>query len=248
MDFSRRNFIRLAGVVGVSGAIGLTPLAVLQAGARVSLPAVLKTDDAPRYGMFIDLEKCVGCNACTVACIRENNTPRGIGYINVLAKEEPRAAYLDTHFQPMQCMHCEDPACVPVCPVQATYKRADGIVVQDLKRCIGCKYCMQACPYQVRHFNKKPPFTYSRPHPAGGSYPGGVVLKCTFCQHRIDAGNITTACTEACPADARYFGDLNDPRSDVSRVIFERKGIQLLPEKLTRPQIFYGLPKTERRV
>ncbi|PTN32366.1 sulfate reduction electron transfer complex DsrMKJOP subunit DsrO [Desulfonatronum sp. SC1] len=248
MDFSRRNFIRLAGVVGVSGAVGLTPLAVLQAGVQVPLPAILKTGDTPRYGMFIDLEKCVGCNACTVACIRENNTPRGIGYIDVMAMEKPRAAYLDTHFQPMQCMHCEDPACVPVCPVQATYKRADGIVVQDLERCIGCKYCMQACPYQVRHFNKQPPFSHGRAHPAGGSYPGGVVLKCTFCQHRIDAGNITTACTEACPADARYFGDLNDPRSDVSRVIFERKGIQLLPEKLTRPQIFYGLPKTERRV
>ncbi|MDY0220053.1 MAG: 4Fe-4S dicluster domain-containing protein [Desulfobacterium sp.] len=246
MAISRRTFIQGAGAAGISTAVSLTiPLAPK---AETPLPAIEKKDEGPRYGMFIDLEKCVGCNACTIACIRENSTPRGIGYIDVLTMEVSRGSYLDTYFQPMQCMHCENPACVPVCPVGATYKREDGIVVQDLTRCIGCKYCMQACPYQIRHFNKQPPFTFRRPNPSGGTYPGGVVLKCTFCQHRIDAGNITTACTEACPAHARYFGDLNDPDSEVSRMIFTRKGVALLPEKLTHPQIYYGLPKTERRV
>ncbi len=244
MEYSRRNFLRLAGLLGLCGVVGLTPLEVLQARDSVPLPAYLKTGDTLRWGMLIDLEKCVGCNACTVACINENNTPRGIGYIDVLTMEKQRASYLDTHFQPMQCMHCEDPACVPVCPVRATYQRADGIVVQDIKRCIGCKYCMQACPYQVRHFNKRPPFTYSRIHPDGTKYIGGVVLKCTFCQHRIDAGNFTTACTDACPTKARYFGNLNDPHREVSRMIFQTKAIPLLPEKLTRPQIYYGLPKS----
>ncbi len=137
-------------------------------------------------------------------------------------------------------MHCENPACVNVCPVKATYKRADGIVVQDNTKCIGCKYCMQACPYRVRQFNKKPPFSYRKENPLG-AHVGGTVIKCTFCQHRIDAGNLNTACNQWCPTKARVFGDLNDPDSEISKLIIERNGIQLLEEKLTKPQIYYGL-------
>lgn len=245
MSLSRRAFLRTAGALGVSSAFCLSVLSVSKTDNILASPeSGEKSGTQPRYGMFIDLETCIGCLSCTLACRVENNIPGDISFIVVPEIEQPRASHMDRYYRPKPCMHCAEPACVFVCPVTATYKREDGIVVQDVSRCIGCKYCMHACPYQVRYFNKKPPFTFSKPHPAGWDYPGGVVLKCTFCQHRIDAGNIMTACEQSCPVRAIYFGDISDPDTEVSRVIAERKGEQLLPRYLTEPQVYYGLPRT----
>jgi Fe-S-cluster-containing dehydrogenase component len=190
--------------------------------------------------MLIDLEKCIGCNACTMACIKENNLPEGITPNRVLKRRIGDGENAREYFMPLLCMHCENPVCANVCPVKATYKRADGIVVQDNTKCIGCKYCMQACPYRVRMFNKNSPITYKKEHHLG-VHVGGTVIKCTFCQHRIDSGNLVTACTQWCPTKARVFGNLNDPNSEISKLIVERNAVQLKEEKLTKPQVYYGL-------
>lgn len=236
MSLSRRNFLKY-GIA--AGSVVLITAGTAAKSTNKSLAAT-QGDPEKRFGMFIDLEKCIGCNACTMACIKENNMPEGITPNRVLKMsigEEPNKR---TYFQPMLCMHCENPVCTQVCPVKATYKRADGIVVQDNTKCIGCKYCMQVCPYRVRMFNKQSPFSYKKEHPLG-VHVGGTVIKCTFCQHRIDAGKYITACNEWCPTGARVFGDLNDPESKISRLIVERNGMQLKKEKLTNPQIYYGL-------
>lgn len=238
---TRREFLRYSGLTGLlilSGkGVSLVGLAdTLEAGETQVNPSNAKV----RYGMFIDLEKCIGCNACTMACIKENQLPEGITPNRVLKMKIGEGDNVREYYQPILCMHCENPVCANVCPVKATYKREDGIVVQDNTKCIGCKYCMQACPYRVRMFNKKPPFSYKKKHP-GGVHVGGTVIKCTFCKHRIDAGNISTACCDWCPTGARVFGDLNDPESKLSKLIRQRNGVQLQKEKLTEPQVYYGL-------
>jgi Fe-S-cluster-containing dehydrogenase component len=204
-----------------------------------------------KYGMFIDLDKCVGCQACTIACKAENNVPEGIQRNKVLPIGKGKYPNYKMQLIPMPCMHCEDAPCIKMCPVKATYLREDGVVVQDDKKCVGCKYCMNACPYAVRMFNKKTPYTSDKDYGYTPDYtnpvvklrPRGVVEKCTFCMHRIDAGNPTPACVEACPADARHFGDIDDPYSNVSKLIAHKRGIKLKEEKLTKPKVYYGLEK-----
>lgn len=237
MDSSRRKFIKYSGSLGLMAFLGASTVPSLITKGSV---AAAQGNPKARYGMFIDLKKCIGCHACTMACIRENQMPEGITPNRVLEMSIGEGPNARPYYMPLLCMHCENPVCAHVCPVRATYKRADGLVVQDNTKCIGCKYCMQACPYRVRMFNKQPPFTYKKEHPLG-VHVGGTVIKCTFCQHRIDAGNLMTACNEWCPTTARVFGDLNDPQSEVSRLIIERNGIQLKQEKLTDPKIYYGL-------
>ena len=163
-----------------------------------------------RWGMVIDLDKCVGCQACTVACKEENNIPHGspkeqgqrreIYWNKVIAVSEGEYPTVRVEFIPIPCMHCDDAPCVTVCPAKATYHRDDGIVIQDFRRCIGCRYCIVACPYGVRNFNFKDQLEkeYHRPdlppdRAARGPWPfpqrvRGVVEKCTFCFHRIDQG------------------------------------------------------------
>jgi Fe-S-cluster-containing dehydrogenase component len=162
----------------------------------------------PRWGMVIDLDKCVGCQACTIACKEENNVPHGSPqdeklrreafWHKVIAASNGEYPSGRVEFIPMPCMHCDNPPCVTVCPAQATYRREDGIVMQNFRRCIGCKYCIAACPYGVRNFNYKesPEEEYYRPdlppdRAERGPWPfprrtHGVVEKCTFCFHRID--------------------------------------------------------------
>jgi Fe-S-cluster-containing dehydrogenase component len=195
-----------------------------------------------RYGMCIDLNICIGCNACTMACKAEHATPPGIFFSKVLEKEVGKYPAARRIFLPVLCNHCLNPACMDVCPTGATYKREDGIVLIDYDQCIGCRSCMEACPYGPRSFHKeqatyyaegRTPFEESKQH-----YPEGIVMKCNFCVDRIDQG-LDPACVQTCPTECRIFGDLDDPNSKVSHMIAEKKARPLLPEKGLEPSVFY---------
>ena len=220
--------------------------------------------------MVIDLDKCTGCQACTVACKEENNVPHGspeeqklrreIYWNKVIAVTNGKYPLVNTQLIPMPCMHCDDPPCVTVCPAKATYRREDGIVMQDFRKCIGCKYCMVACPYEARSFNNKEQEEkdyHRRDLPPERSVWGqwpfplrthGVVEKCTFCFHRIDQGirkgkkigqEVVPACVEECPSHARIFGDLDDLRSEVSRTLASRGYFRLREELSTKAKVYY---------
>ena len=220
--------------------------------------------------MVIDLDKCTGCQACTIACKEENNVPHGspeeqkwrreIFWTKVIAVTTGKYPRINTQLIPMPCMHCDNPPCVTVCPAKATYRRDDGIVVQNFRRCIGCKYCMVACPYGVRSYNfqEQEEREYYRHDPppdrsVWGLWPfptrtDGVVEKCTFCFHRIDRGikegkkigvEIVPACVESCPANAMFFGDLDDAQSKVSQLLSARGFFRLREGLGTRPKVFY---------
>lgn len=199
-----------------------------------------------RLGMLIDLDKCSACQACTISCCSENNLPKGIERTKVYPVG-PKGTYPHISMQliPIGCMQCDNPPCVTVCPIKATYKREDGIIVQDNKKCMGCKYCMNACPYEARTFNKYTPFTeeYDKVpafiNPNSTVSPRHTIDKCDFCIHRIDEGNYTPACIRACPSNARYFGDLDDPNSEINKLIKERHAQFLRPEKNTKPKVYY---------
>lgn len=198
-----------------------------------------------RYGMVIDLQKCFGCRACMVACKAENETQPGVFFTRILTEEVGEYPYAQMQFLPIQCNQCEDAACVTVCPTGATRKESDGIVTVDADKCVGCRYCIVACPYRVRFFlGKKKTYYKSGPTPyeeygeATRDYQKGTVVKCDFCAHRVRDGS-EPACVAACLGRARYFGDLDDPASEVSRLIARRGGRQLLAEKNTDPSIFY---------
>ena len=226
-----------------------------------------------RWGMVIDLGKCVSCQSCSIACKAENNVPHGSPeehirrlapfWHKVIAVSNGEYPNVNVNLIPMPCMHCDNAPCVTVCPAKATYHREDGIVIQNFRRCIGCKYCIVACPYGVRNFNYKEQEEkeYHRPDmPPERSDRGvwpfphrvhGVVEKCTFCFHRIDQAikegkkigeEVVPACAEACPAHAIYFGDLDDPYSTVSQLLASRQWLRLREEKGTEPKVFY-LPK-----
>jgi len=213
-----------------------------------------------RWGMVIDLDRCTGCQACVMACKAENNVPavgareasrgRTISWMQVLTEEtEERLRFL-----PRPCLQCDDPPCTKVCPVYATYRNPEGIVAQVYARCIGCRFCMAACPYNAKYFNW---YRYQKEAP--GQNPDvsvrtkGVVEKCTFCHHRLQKareragvekrelgpGEYVTACAEACPARAIVFGDLSDPRSEVARLARSPRAFRLLEELGTKPKVVY---------
>ena len=200
----------------------------------------------PKLGMTIDLKRCMGCNTCALGCKMQNNVPMGMLWNRILTDggEEIDTAKgnfpnLRKGWMPLACLHCENAPCVKVCPVEATYKAADGRVLINYDRCIGCRYCMAACPYNVRVFNwqqplRQPDFSYGD----APVRPKGVVEKCSLCQERTDKG-MEPMCVEVCPAKARKFGDLDDPNSSISQAIRERGGQQLLSEKGTKPQVYY---------
>jgi Fe-S-cluster-containing dehydrogenase component len=228
----------------------------------------------PRWGMVIDLDKCTGCQACTVACQAENNVPfagpeqtalgRSKHWQDVMTELGEESEYPEFHvrFIPRPCMHCDDPPCVKVCPVGATYVDEEGLVRMDYQRCIGCRYCTTACPYAIRYFNWYAPefpadeddrLNYLNPNVP--VRPVGVVEKCTFCVHRLEQAKreaaaqgreltdadliLLPACNQACPASARYFGDLDDPESTVSRLAHSPRAFRLLEDLGTEPKVYY---------
>ena len=203
-----------------------------------------------RYGMAIDTKRCVGCNACTLACKQANNVPDGVMWSRVLTDggdmpDTPASdgGNLSMRYFPMGCQHCENPACVKVCPVGATYKDPEtGVVRQDYDKCIGCRMCMSACPYSgVRSFNWDEP-QYCLGHDVGDAdapaHQKHVVEKCTFCYQRISKGEVPS-CMDLCPARARFWGDLDDPNSEVAKKVASRQYTHLLEEKGTKPNVYY---------
>ncbi|MEY8314660.1 4Fe-4S dicluster domain-containing protein [Adlercreutzia muris] len=201
-----------------------------------------------KLGIAIDLERCVGCHTCANACKMQNNVPTGMLWNRVLTEgcdviDGAVGAYpnLTRTYLPLACQHCENAACLRACPTGATYKDEMGRVEIDYDKCIGCRMCMAACPYNARSFNWEEPvrdvdFSYG-----DGAVPvrsKGVAEKCTLCKERTDRGE-EPRCVQCCPLDARIFGDLDDPNSEVSKVIVERKARVLLEEQGTRPQVFY---------
>lgn len=207
-----------------------------------------------KWGMVIDVKACVGCRRCVYACVKENNIGRNSGftYIKLLEMdagkvdiEHANADYTeagrpDKWYLPVQCMQCAKPTCVYGCPVIATWKEPDGIVVIDYDKCIACRNCMVTCPYGARHFNwAHPEVPEAEQNPEVPlEEKSGVVEKCTFCIQRVRKG-MTTACTEACPVGARKFGDLNDPDSEVSILLKTRRVWRLKEEYGTDPMIWY---------
>jgi len=222
----------------------------------------------PHHVMVIDTNRCVGCWTCAVSCKEINNEPLGVWWNRVLttapnqstAEQPPTSESIDVPYGvfpdlsmaylPLACQQCNDAPCVKVCPVQATFRRDDGTVLVDYDRCIGCRYCMAACPYGVRVFNWG-----SAEYAPGGvvgygddyrvdgrlvftpQRPKGVVEKCAFCVELIDQGE-DPFCVQNCPAGARVFGDLNDPASEVSQLV-QDGAQQLHPELGTDPNVYY---------
>jgi phenylacetyl-CoA:acceptor oxidoreductase subunit 1 len=212
-----------------------------------------------RWGMAIEQKRCIGCNACVLACKAEHFLPPGIFWNRVLISEIGKYPAVSKLIYPVRCNQCQEARCVDVCPAGATQQREDGIVWVDEDKCVGCRYCVIACPYQARTFyedgNKEyyPGQGLTEPEKMGKLlYPHqeGVVQKCNFCLERIDAGlanglkpgvdrEATPACVIACPTKALHFGDLDDPYSEVSRLIREKRGKQLHIEYGTEPSIYY---------
>ena len=209
-----------------------------------------------KLAMVIDLSRCLGCWSCAVGCKLENDEPIGIWWNRILTNggienDTPAGTYSERRmtYLPINCQHCANAPCVKVCPVAALRKRNDGIVFLDWDRCIGCRYCLVACPYGIPAFNwhspEQAPDTsqFKIGNPAVPVRPIGVAEKCTFCFQRVDVGNLTPKCIEVCPAGARFFGDLEDPNSSVSQLI-QTKPIMRLREDLgTEPSVYYVPPR-----
>ncbi len=216
---------------------------------------------APRYGMVVDLNRCVGCQTCTIACKHHNDTPPGVQWRRVLDVEQGEYPDVQRLFLVTGCQHCADPPCVPVCPTGATRQRADGLVTMDYDTCIGCGYCAVACPYQARTIAHEHGWYFGAPTRQESHVQHeervGVATKCTFCVDKVDAAaeagavpgldlEYTPACVSSCIAEALHFGDFADPGSNVSRLAEENANFQMHAELGTDPQVryLYEVPAT----
>ncbi|RME34456.1 MAG: 4Fe-4S dicluster domain-containing protein [Gammaproteobacteria bacterium] len=212
---SRRNFLKKA----LEGATAAT------AAASVPVPALATAVTKPKkqYAMVIDTRRCIGCHACSVACKSEFDVPLGVYRSWVEYTDKGDYPSVQRTFLPRLCNHCSEPPCVYVCPTGATWKREDnGVVVIDKDICIGCKYCIQACPYDMRFYN---PVT-------------GTADKCDFCEHRTSRG-LEPSCVNTCQGRARIFGDITDPESEVSRLLAKHSVTVLREGMGTHPNVYY---------
>jgi Fe-S-cluster-containing dehydrogenase component len=248
MSINRRTFLGAAGLSALAIA-GKSTVAVLAVGAQ---PEIGTT----RWAMVIDPRKCFkeeGCTDCIAACDRAHNVPHlpesahQVKWIwrepfdKVFPNQSSRYTENPLKKTPVLifCNHCDNPPCVRVCPTKATWKRADSIVMMDWHRCIGCRYCVAACPYGSRSFNWLDPRPYIKPlNPEFPTRTKGVVEKCTFCEERLAKGQ-QPACVEACKEKALVFGNLNDPTSEVRALLRGRYSIRRRPELGTEPEIYY---------
>ncbi len=227
-DQERRDFLK----------IGLVITGVFAGGTILSVVSHMKTAVVsrkqksiypykPHYSMVIRHDRCIGCERCVKGCIAANQVPDYGWRTLVLEREEKEAIGQKREFIPILCNQCNNPPCVRTCPTRATYKdKTNGIVMMDNKKCIGCKSCMIACPYDMRYFNEEK----------------GAIDKCDFCfATRLSKGQKTTACAEACPADVRIFGDLSDPQSRVYRLVHQLQETLWVMRKETGalPNVFY---------
>ena len=198
--------------------------------------------------MAINKTRCIGCQTCVFACKMQNGVPKDLRWNRVVTEgggvaDDAQGEYpnLTRSYLPLACQHCENPACQRVCPTGATYKDELGRVEIDYDKCIGCRMCMAACPYNARNFNWQTPVRVT-----GANYgdaevpvrPKGVAEKCTLCKERTDRGE-EPMCVVCCPAHARIFGDLGDPDSEISQTILNRKAWTLLEGQGTRPSVHY---------
>jgi len=265
LELSRRDILTIiaAGAGSVIAAQALTtgplsPFSQLKQQAIEGEPTESRghTTIDHQWGMVIDLDKCIGCEYCLRTCTATNDVNPDKPW-NIVVEEKSATGH--TYYFSRPCLHCQHAPCVEVCPVKATFHRDDGLVVMDYDRCIGCRYCQVACPYDARKFNWQKN-DYENPYiPTWGiaeveRRPRGVVEKCTFCIHRIDAGrknglvpgedlDATPACVNICPVGARIFGDLKDENSRISQVIMENAVFTLREELGTLPSVFYIPPK-----
>lgn len=261
---TRRQFVELIVGAGVSVGAALAlanPLAPFVEEASGALSSSSSLGHSPqgehRWGMVIDLEKCIGCDYCVYACQATNDVTDDMRW-NIHLVDRTATGHVFHMTRP--CLHCQNAPCVAVCPVSATYVRDDGLVMMDYDKCIGCRYCQAACPYGARTFNWLDRGDEPNPYnPEWGDAEverraRGVVEKCTFCVHRIDAAleqglvpgvdtTATPACVNVCPVEARYFGDLNDPESPVSQIIASTPTLRLREDLGTDPNVYYIPPQ-----
>ncbi len=256
-NVTRRQVLKGTGAVALGAAAGMLPVPNAEAARRRR---------APRWAFIVDLRRCVGCRACTVACKSEYEVPLGAFRSAVYEEVYGKFPAAQKFFLPRLCNHCEGneedgvPPCVKICPEYpkdrrvyvnakgkkiryrggATYRRPDGLILYDNDLCVGCGKCIDKCPYGARNWNKR--------MAAGKDTTKNGIVKCSFCQHRIDQG-VVPACVNICPTRARIFGDLKDPESQVSKLVkefglLEKSGQStLLPEENTRPMVFYIDPE-----
>jgi molybdopterin-containing oxidoreductase family iron-sulfur binding subunit len=266
MSIDRRKFIKAAGLASLAGLAGKSVLGSVigeQDSASVIAPgtidrlALLQNPlQAKRWAMAINIKKCLkerDCTKCIDACHLIHNVPEFDNRkdeIKWIWKEPFEQAFTEQeneflesslkHSTPiLLCNHCDNPPCVSVCPTQATWKREDGIVMMDWHRCIGCRYCMAGCPYGSRSFNWRDPRPFIRDEQK--DFPTrmrGVVEKCTFCEERLALGSMP-ACVEACTPGALVFGDLEDPESDLRRLLNDNFSIRRKPGLGTQPEVYY---------
>jgi len=257
MGVDRRKFLKIAGVsvlgLSVKPAVDFLWQGKVEASQFTQNPKALT---AKRWAMVVDTRKCANkkdCKDCIEACHRIHNVPdipdpkREIKWI---WKDSYKHTFPEQEYEyneevlkdrpfVLLCNHCENPPCVRVCPTQATFQREDGIVMMDMHRCIGCRFCMAACPYGSRSFNWQDPRPFiKKENPEYPTRTKGVVEKCDFCAERLDKG-LLPACVEACKEKALIFGDLGDPNSEVSKVLRSHYTIRRKPGLGTGPQIYY---------
>jgi Fe-S-cluster-containing dehydrogenase component len=265
LSLTRKDFLTVAGAAAGSVVAAqllttgpLSPFSMLkQQQLEGTEPA---NNHAPtgdhHWGMVINLDKCIGCEYCQRACSATNDVAQDKPW-NIVVQDKTSAGH--TFFFSRPCLHCTNAPCVDVCPVKATYHRDDGLVVMDYDRCIGCRYCEVACPYDARKFNWEARTDKNPYIPTWGiaeveRRPRGVVEKCTFCVQRIDSGlesglmpgedpEATPACVNICPVGARVFGDLKDQGSKINQVLSENATLTLREDLGTDPNVFYIPPK-----